>query len=131
MPTRCLYPRDSLLIGLPHTSASEHLAATKSSRSANSPDDIPRAAPQYRSSPLGVISGYSGPFSGRYPTSSAAANRSLVTLCPPMLASPSLGARNPVRSFIVVDFPAPLGPRKAATCPCGMENVTSRVAAKL
>src|SRR3982750_1383582 len=34
----------------------------------------------------------------------------------------------PVKSLIVVVFPAPLGPRKATTCPLGIENETSRTA---
>ena len=32
-----------------------------------------------------------------------------------------------MRIFIVVDLPAPLGPRKAATWPSGMEKLTSRI----
>jgi hypothetical protein len=34
-----------------------------------------------------------------------------------MLADPLLGATNPVSIFIVVDFPAPFGPRKPRTSP--------------
>ena len=31
--------------------------------------------------------------------------------CPPMVTLPSVAARQPVMMFMVVDFPAPLGPR--------------------
>ncbi len=51
-------------------------------------------------------------------------------LYPAILASPSLGARNPVRIFMVVVFPAPFGPRKATTCPRGIEKETSLTATK-
>ena len=48
---------------------------------------------------------------------------------PAILTVPAVGAMKPVSSFIVVDFPAPLGPRKPHTCFLGTENVTSRTAA--
>jgi hypothetical protein len=44
---------------------------------------------------------------------------------------PFEAARNPVRIFMVVVFPAPLGPRKAATWPLDTENDTSLSAVKL
>ena len=47
---------------------------------------------------------------------------------PAIRAEPCVGATNPVRSRIVVVLPAPLGPRKATTCPLGIENETSRTA---
>ena len=53
------------------------------------------------------------------------------TSIPAMRAAPSLGVKYPVRIFKVVDLPAPLGPKKAATCPRATENDTSRIAAKL
>jgi hypothetical protein len=46
-------------------------------------------------------------------------------------ATPLVGERKPLRIFMVVVFPAPLGPRKAVTCPFGMENDTSFSAWKL
>ncbi|MNP26653.1 hypothetical protein D3C76_1195160 [compost metagenome] len=36
---------------------------------------------------------------------------------PKMLALPEVGARKPVSIFMVVDLPAPLGPRKPRTSP--------------
>ncbi len=36
---------------------------------------------------------------------------------PKMLAVPALGARKPVSIFMVVDLPAPFGPRKPSTSP--------------
>src|SRR5690606_23354699 len=36
---------------------------------------------------------------------------------PKMLAEPEVGARKPVSIFMVVDLPAPLGPRKPSTSP--------------
>ena len=48
-----------------------------------------------------------------------------------MRAVPLDARRNPVTILSVVDFPAPFGPRKAATCPCGTWKETSWIAAKL
>ena len=46
------------------------------------------------------------------------------TLKPPTVISPSLGGMKPVIMRIVVDFPAPLGPRKPSTSPFSTENET-------
>ena len=54
--------------------------------------------------------------------------RSAWTSMPAIRAVPWVGAMNPVKSRIVVVLPAPLGPRKATTCPRGIEKVTSRTA---
>ena len=43
-------------------------------------------------------------------------------------AVPAVGARKPVIIFIVVDLPAPFGPRKPSTSPCGTVNDTSSTA---
>src|SRR5579885_2873730 len=48
---------------------------------------------------------------------------------PQITAVPALGARNPAIIFIVVDLPAPLGPRKPSTSPFGTANDTSSTAA--
>ena len=37
--------------------------------------------------------------------------------CPQISAVPSVGGRNPVIILMVVDFPAPFGPRKPSTSP--------------
>src|SRR5271166_6349667 len=54
--------------------------------------------------------------------------RSVWTSIPAIRAEPCVGATKPVSSRIVVVLPAPLGPRKATTCPLGIENDTSRTA---
>src|SRR5690349_21225537 len=48
--------------------------------------------------------------------------------CPQMTAVPLLGARKPVIIFIVVDLPAPLGPRKPRTSPRPKSKDTSSTA---
>src|ERR1700751_385461 len=47
---------------------------------------------------------------------------------PQMIAVPEEGARNPVIIFIVVDLPAPFGPRKPSTSPRGTVKETSSTA---
>ena len=44
---------------------------------------------------------------------------------PEIAARPALGARKPVSMRIRVVLPAPFGPRKATTCPWGIENEAS------
>src|SRR5262245_40324596 len=56
--------------------------------------------------------------------------RCVETSKPAIRARPLVGARKPVRTLIVVVFPAPLGPRKAATWPRGTLKETSVSAAK-
>src|ERR1700704_3401640 len=43
---------------------------------------------------------------------------------PQTIAVPAVGARNPVIIFIVVDLPAPFGPRNPNTSPAGTLNDT-------
>jgi hypothetical protein len=53
--------------------------------------------------------------------------------CPAIDALPEVGARKPVSIFIVVDLPAPLGPRNPSTSPRLTLNVmpsTARSAPK-
>src|SRR5580704_8651684 len=50
--------------------------------------------------------------------------------CPQTIAVPASGARNPVAIFIVVDLPAPFGPRKPSTSPRETVNETSSTATK-
>src|SRR5438094_7153696 len=47
---------------------------------------------------------------------------------PQITAVPLVGARKPVIIFIVVDLPAPLGPRNPSTSPSGTLNDTSSTA---
>src|ERR1700757_1600332 len=49
-------------------------------------------------------------------------------LYPQIIAVPAVGARKPVIIFIVVDLPAPLGPRKPSTSPTGTVNEMSSTA---
>src|SRR5260221_3681730 len=42
---------------------------------------------------------------------------------PQTVTVPEVGVRNPVTIFIVVDLPAPFGPRKPRTSPRGTEQV--------
>jgi len=47
---------------------------------------------------------------------------------PHTAALPEVGARNPASIFMVVDLPAPFGPRKPSTSPRPTENDTSSTA---
>src|SRR5579859_6439349 len=49
---------------------------------------------------------------------------------PQMIAVPAVGARKPVGIFIVVDLPAPLGPRNPSTSPCLTVNDQSSTATR-
>src|SRR5215472_5840703 len=49
---------------------------------------------------------------------------------PQTIAVPAFAGRKPVIIFIVVDLPAPFGPRKPRTSPRGTENEISSTAAK-
>src|SRR6516162_8735595 len=57
-----------------------------------------------------------------------AAIGSVVTSCPHTIAVPLVGARKPVIIFIVVDLPAPFGPRKPSTSPRGTVKEMSSTA---
>ena len=64
-----------------------------------------------------IISEYDGAPSGRYPMYSFAFNGSDLRLILLIKISPLSGSKKPVSIFIVVDFPAPFGPRKPTTSP--------------
>ncbi len=53
---------------------------------------------------------------------------SLTTSWPQMLAEPPVGVMNPASILMVVDLPAPLGPRKPSTSPGSTEKVRSSTA---
>src|SRR5262245_31769674 len=57
-----------------------------------------------------------------------AATGSASTSCPATRTAPALGVRNPVTIFIVVDLPAPLGPRKPRTSPLATSKDTPSTA---
>ena len=63
------------------------------------------------------MSGYAGAPSGKYPIFFLTAIGSWSTSCPQTRAVPDVGVRNPTIIFMVVDFPAPFGPRKPRTSP--------------
>ena len=50
--------------------------------------------------------------------------------CPSMTAVPDVGGRKPVIIRMVVDFPAPFGPRKPSTSPSLTEKDTPFTAGK-
>ena len=52
------------------------------------------------------------------------ASGSATRSCPAMRAVPEVGARKPARIFMVVDLPAPLGPRKPTTSPGSRAKLT-------
>src|SRR5260370_36774651 len=58
------------------------------------------------------------------------ASGSLTTFRPHTTASPEVGASNPVSILTVVDFPAPLGPRKAQIVPMATSRVRWSTAVK-
>ena len=73
---------------------------------------------------LTVMSRYSGGSSGRYPISRLASLGSSRISWPEMVTVPSVAERYPVTMFIVVDFPAPLGPRKPRIVPSSTVKLT-------
>ena len=48
-----------------------------------------------------------------------------MVLIPSTVREPSEGIKNPIRLLIVVDFPAPLGPRSPLTSPLSTEILMS------
>jgi hypothetical protein len=50
---------------------------------------------------------------------------------PQMRAVPAVGSMKPASMRMVVDLPAPLGPRKPTTSPLATEKLTSSTAVKL
>jgi hypothetical protein len=55
-----------------------------------------------------------------------AASDALSTSWPQTRTLPPVGVRNPVIIFIVVDLPAPFGPRKPSTSPdCTLKEMSS------
>src|SRR5215831_12549362 len=57
-----------------------------------------------------------------------AAMGAVATSCPQTIAVPAVGATKPVIIFIFVELPAPFGPRKPRTSPCGTVKETSSTA---
>src|SRR5882672_1092820 len=79
------------------------------------------------------MSVYAGAFSGRYPISRRASIGCSTISKPPTLTVPSVGGMKPVIIRMVVDLPAPFGPRKPKTSPRSIENEipsTARLAPK-
>src|ERR1017187_4668693 len=62
------------------------------------------------------------PDSGTKPTRRFTSIVSSSRLNPQIVAVPLVGASMPVSIFKVVDFPAPLGPRKPTICPAGISS---------
>jgi hypothetical protein len=59
-----------------------------------------------------------------------AASGAVSTSCPQTLIFPEVGARKPVINFMVVDLPAPFGPRNPSTSPGLTANEMSSTASK-
>ena len=74
------------------------------------------------------ISSYSGLFSGRYPIRCLAARPASARGMPSSRIDPASGSKYWVIMRMVVDFPAPLGPRKPTTCPRSTAKDTSSTA---
>src|SRR6056300_1172473 len=72
-----------------------------------------------------VNSLYKGLTSGKYPINDFAFFGSSIISNGPIFTEPSVGAKFPVNIRMVVDLPAPLGPRKPNTSPRFKLNVTS------
>ena len=76
------------------------------------------------------MSKYKGTVSGRYPICFRAFRDSSTISNPAIEAVPLVGGINPVRIFIVVDLPAPLGPKNPKISPFSTENVRPVTAGK-
>src|SRR6266704_4114880 len=74
------------------------------------------------------MSVYAGAFSGRYPISRRASMGCSTISKPPTVTVPSVGGMKPVIIRMVVDLPAPFGPRKPNTSPRSTENDTPSTA---
>ena len=68
------------------------------------------------------MSKYNGLCSGKYPTFSRTFTGSLSTSKPQTLTEPSDGGIKQVDIFIVVDFPAPFGPKNPTISPSDTEK---------
>ena len=75
-----------------------------------------------------IISGYRGGVSGRYPISCLDFWVCGVAKVESRYSCPVVGMEHPDMMRIVVDFPAPLGPRNPTTSPSEMEKDNDRTA---
>ena len=111
-PTLCRYPLDRFLIRRFSTSLIFTSFSTSSIDSALFSFGIFFSSAANSIYSLTVISIYSGGSSGRYPICFFASSGSFKISCLLISTSPSVAPRYPVMIFMVVDFPAPLGPKK-------------------
>ena len=84
---------------------------TRSTSASSFPRATPLSSPAKRRYSRGVISGYTGGISGRYPICRLASSGSRSISCPAIRTVPDVADRYPVMIFMVVDLPAPLGPK--------------------
>src|SRR3954453_19185659 len=71
------------------------------------------------------MSVYAGAFSGRYPIHLFAGMGFYTMSKPPTVTEPDVGGIKPVIMRILVDLPAPLGPKKPSTSPRSTEKETA------
>ena len=76
------------------------------------------------------MSVYKGTVSGKYPMCLLASSDWFKISNPATSTIPLVGGMNPVIIFIVVDFPAPFGPRKPRISPCSTEKLSEVTAGK-
>src|ERR1700755_2920991 len=82
----------------------------------------PRNSAQKLRNPKTDISLYIGAFSGKYPSLLRLFNPCSTTSNPQTDTFPAEGDRKPVIIRMLVDLPAPLGPRNPSTSPFSTEN---------
>src|SRR5208283_1194575 len=82
----------------------------------------PRKSAQKLRNPNTDMSLYIGAFSGKYPIRLLVLRGCSMTSKPQTVTLPSVGARKPVIIRMLVDLPAPFGPRKPRTSPFSTEN---------
>ena len=127
-PTRRLKPLERVSIGCSSTLSSSTRATVSATRRRFSSPRKPRTAAAKSRKARVVISEYSGAPSGRYPIRRFAATGLAAMSSPPTAMVPESAERKPVRTFIVVDLPAPLGPRNPRTSPRATEKLTPSTA---
>ena len=115
--TLCLYPLDIFLVNWFCTSVNPVSLITFCTFSFFSFLGTPFSSAIYVTNSLTVSSVYKGTPSGIYPICFFAFADCLWTSNPFTSIVPSVGSIKPVIMFIVVDFPAPLGPKKPTTSP--------------
>ena len=125
-PTRLLNPFDNVSIGCPSTGPNPSCSTTLAIPLLALSFSTPRTLAVKRRNSNGFMSPYNGAPSGKYPKFLRANNPFSETSCPHNRTVPEVGERKPVIIRMVVDLPAPLGPRKPRTSPrCTLKETES------